>query len=239
MAQSPKIRSVMVVGKTGAGKSTVSNAIVGDNPPFKVSSSVASCTDKCTHCDVEYTEGDTQYRLKVIDTVGLFDTGEETNEETIAELKQYLQKNFEDGINLILFVLREGRFTPEEDHTFNFIKQNFCAEISAISALALSNCDLKDEKARTEIIQEFKSNPLTKPTADFLKAGIFAVGFPPESDYINLPLPVKAYVEQSIAKDKEKLLDLVKKSSEVRLTKELKPMIDEYEKSIFKRCTIL
>ena len=203
MAQSTT-RSVMVVGKTGAGKSTVSNAIVGENPLFKVSGSVSSCTDKCKHCDVEYTEGDTQYRLRVIDTVGLFDTGPQTNKETIEELKQYLLDNFSKGINLILFVLREGRFTFEERNTFKFLQQNFCEEISAISALVLTNCEMKDEATRSKIIQEFRSNEMTKPTAEFLKAGIYPVGFPSAEDLSKFPPALASYFEVSIHKDRQK-----------------------------------
>ena len=242
---SVETRNVMVVGKTGAGKSTVSNAIVckgNEGLKFEVSSSFSSCTTNCDHCVVQITEGSTIYKMKVIDTVGLFDTGSLTNEDTIAELKKYLQEHFNKGLNLILFVLKEGRFTNEEKKTFQFLQQNFCDEISAISALVMTSCDMKDELARSKLIQEFRSNELTKPTAEFLKAGIYTVGFPPAEDYESLPAVIKAYQQECIDKDREKLLHLIKQSSEQRLTEELKPVVEKYEEaavSAWNRCTIL
>ena len=226
-------RGVMVVGKTGAGKSTVSNAVVRSDDRFTVSGSASSCTSECKHCDVEVTEGNTFYKMKVMDTVGLFDTGPTTNDETIIALKKYVQEHFVDGMNLIIFVLREGRFTPEEKKSFDFIRNKFGENVSAMSALVITNCDNKDEKGRSEVVEEFKTNALTKPTAEFMKSGIYAVGFPPKKDYTSLPYSVKAYYEQSITKDQEKLWGLVKQSSKARLNKEL------YKSSFWDRCTIL
>ncbi len=236
MAQSQLVlhRSMMVVGKTGSGKSTVANILTcNDSEHFTVSPAPSSCTKKCKHGDFDKTEGNTTYRLKVMDTVGLFDTGPVTNDKTIAELKKYVQNHFVFGVNLIIFVIREGRFTPEEKKSFDFIQSRFSDQISTMSALVITNCDLKDENARSEFIEEFRRNELTKPTAEFMKAGIFAVGFPPKSDYMSLPSQVKSYYEKGIAKDKERLWGLVKQSSEARLSKEL------YKKSFWDLCTIL
>ena len=226
-------RGVMVVGKTGAGKSTISNAFARSDDRFSVSGCVSSWTKQCDHCLVEVTEGNTFYTMKVMDTVGLFDTGPKTNDETIATLKKYVQKNFKEGMNLVVFVLREGRFTPEEKNSFDFIRSEFGEHISVMSALVITNCDNKDDKARRDLIQEFRSNPLTKSTAEFMKAGIYAVGFPPKRDYMKLPLAVRAYYEESIAKDKEQLWGVVKRSTKARLIEEL------YKNTFWDRCTIL
>ncbi len=226
-------RGVMVLGKTGAGKSTVVNAIVGNEDQFPVTASPSSSAGSCNHCDFEITEGDKIYRIKVMDTVGLLDTGSATDVQTISVLKSYAQNHFRDGINLIIFVLREGRFTPEEKNVFDFLRNNFGEDIATMSALIITNCDNKDKKARAETIQEFKRNPLTKQTADFMKAGIYAVGFPPKTDYINLPSAVKAYYEESIAIDKAELWGLVKGSSKTMLSKEL------FQLTFWDRCTIL
>ncbi len=226
-------RGVMVVGKTGAGKSTVSNAIARSDDRFTVSSSPASCTRECDHCDVELTDSGRFYRMKVMDTVGLFDTGPVTNNETIKALKTYVHTYFPEGMNLIIFVLREGRFTPEEKSSFDFIQRRFGDDISQVSALVLTNCDTKDEKTRRQIIEEFKRNPLTKATADFMKAGIFSVGFPPIKDYFSLPGPVKDYYENSIANDKEMLWNLIKGCTKAKLHKQL------YSNSFWELCSIV
>ncbi len=243
MAQSTlhETRTVMIVGKTGAGKSTVANAIARTDAKFLVKTSFSSVTQECQDCDVSITEENTSYRLRVIDTVGLFDTDSLKNEETIAELKIYLQKFFAEGINLIIFVLKEGRFSSEERATFDLIRKNFHKDISAISALVLTNCDTKNEAARSKIIQEFQTIGFTKPTAEFMKAGIYTVGIPSKEDMNGFPPLIKDHYEQSVAIDREKLWALVKQSSEVRLTEELQPVIEKYERevSFWDRCKIL
>ncbi len=222
MAQSTTVeyRGVMVIGKAGAGKSTVANAIVHRDDYFKVSGSASSFTGRCEHCFFEVSERGTFYRIKVLDTAGLFDTDPTTNNQTIAKLKTYVRDHFMDGINLIIFV-REGRFTPEEKKSFDMIRSEFGEDISVMSALVITNYDLKDEKTRSEVIENFRSSPLTKPIAEFMKAGIYAVGLPPKSEYSNLPPSVKSYYEECIAKDREMLFKLVKRSSEGSVTLKL------------------
>ena len=43
-----------------------------------------------------------------------------------------MQKN---GINLVLFIFKKGRCTPEEKKVFDFIVQHFSKQISAVCAL--------------------------------------------------------------------------------------------------------
>ncbi len=86
-------------------------------------------------------------------------------------------------------------------------------------ALVLTNCESMDEKTRSEVVNEFRSNPLTKATAELMKAGIHTVGFPHKYDYSGLPPPVKTYYEESIAKNREILWELVKRSSNIRHSK--------------------
>ena len=227
-------RGVIVVGKNGAGKSTIANALANrEEDIFPVSSSPQSCTKKCSNHEFETKEKSKTYLVNVMDTVGLFDTDGVTNKESLLALKKHLENHFQKGINLIVFVLREGRFSPEEKKSFEYIRNEFDEDISTMSALVLTNCDTKNEKARTELVQEFKKNPLTKPTAEFMKAGIYAVGFPPKADYVDLPSNVKSFYEESVTKDKEVLWELVKKSKEARLPKEL------CKKSFWIHCTIL
>ncbi len=228
-------RGVMVVGKTGAGKSTVANAIIGSDNRFRVSSSLQSCTYQSDHCEVMLPDNASgcTYRAKIMDTVGLFDTGPITNDQTIAALKAYVNTHFSDGINLIIFVLREGRFTPEEKRSLDFIREKFSNEISEISALVITNCDQMTEDARTRLVEEFKTNPLTKDTADFMKAGIYTVGFPSREFYCNLPEMFKHYFEQSIAKDRIMLWNIIKRHSRAKLYRQL------YRVSFWEHCTIL
>ena len=82
-------RCVLLLGKGGAGKSTVANHLVGhdplspDKPPFRVQNKVlGSMTKEIKHETVEFMWENDLYRVTVIDTPGLFDT---TAKETFEE----------------------------------------------------------------------------------------------------------------------------------------------------------
>lgn len=224
---------MLIVGITGAGKSTVANAIVGSDDRFTVSGQLDSVTADCSHCDVELNDDTGSYRVKVMDTAGFFDTGPTTNAQAIAKLKDYVNSYFPEGMSLIIFVLREGRLNPVEKNTLDFIQKHFRAEISEISALVFTNCDMKNDEIRGQIVEDFKTNPRTKAVAEFMKVGIYTVGFPPKSTYTNLPAVVKEYYEEGIRKDKGMLWDVIKRCSTSKLHQQL------YDKSFWDRCTIL
>ena len=126
-------RNVVVVGKTGAGKSTVANKLVGDDV-FKVSAGLDVATQTISHCEVTIRHGGKMYHVKVVDTVGLFDRSLR-NKDTIAELKKYFKDIFPGGINLVLFVSSKGRFADEEQEYLETIVHIFRKDVSEISAL--------------------------------------------------------------------------------------------------------
>ena len=72
-------RCVLLLGKTGAGKSTIANHLVGhdpmspDDPPFKVSvNPFVSGWLKVQHQAVEFLWENNLYRVTVVDTPGSF-----------------------------------------------------------------------------------------------------------------------------------------------------------------------
>ena len=124
MAQAVETRNVVVVGKTGAGKSTVANKVLGQEK-FTVKNVAGSVTlDVEAHCCyLDDKSSQTRYNLKVIDTVGLFDT-KVKNDAAIKKMKNFFQNECPGGVNLVLFVCRKGRFTEEERSTFDYIMKN-------------------------------------------------------------------------------------------------------------------
>ena len=163
-------RNVLVIGKTGAGKSTVANKIIGENV-FPTSGSVGSSTSVNTHYDkvvVDERNG-REYTIRMIDTIGFEDTGSEdgtkkSNEQIIESVKCYFQTITPEGLHLIIFVFRQGRFTQEEKTVFEFITETFGANIKPLSALVITHCDNQTDEAREEIISNFQKDSLTRGT---------------------------------------------------------------------------
>ena len=99
-----EIRTVVVVGKTGAGKSTVANQILG-REAFKVKNVASSVTSEVEDmCSLVYDESsNTRYNFRVIDTLGVFDTSLK-NDAVITKIKKFFQNEAPGGVNLVLFV---------------------------------------------------------------------------------------------------------------------------------------
>ena len=215
-------RCVVVLGKSGAGKSTVANMLIGydpmspESPRFTVSEQIlASVTREVKAAKTEFWRNNTKYAMTVIDTVGFFDTNAVGNDDVLEKIEEYF-RNHIIGINLILFVFKKGRFTQEERDVFSFIRSKFVEEICPISALAVTGCEQDTAEGREEVIKEFQSDPIAKEVASQMRKGIHPVGFPPMK--IILPALQPAF-KAVIDNDRNSLLDLVVECETVHLTK--------------------
>ena len=228
-------RNIIVVGKTGAGKSTVANKIIGDDV-FKVSDSLRAVTKRQTHTMVDLEYVDVTYKIKMVDTVGLFDTGESkiTNDAIVDKLRTYLIDKCPDGINLVLFVFKKGRFTDEERQTFDIIIKEFKREVSEFSALVITHCAM-GTKARQEYLDLFTKDSSTRNISSFVKKGIYPVDFPPlDGDEDEEP-------SKRTLDDVESLRQLIFSCSEMTLGSD---MVEEIvrvikEKQVTSGCSIL
>ena len=213
-------RCVLLLGKSGAGKSTVANHLVGhdplspDEPPFRVSKKVlASVTLEVQHETVEFMWENDLYRVTVVDTVGFFDT--EINRQNLIfdKFVQYISEN-KLRIDLILFVWKKNRLTIEDRHMFTFLpgklREKHVAglpkDISPISALAVTGCEDECSDSREELVQEFKVNHYTRQFANQMGMGIYPVGFP---DLRLIKPALQQAYKEVILQDRDTLRELI------------------------------
>uniref|UniRef100_A0A3P9PS91 AIG1-type G domain-containing protein n=1 Tax=Poecilia reticulata TaxID=8081 RepID=A0A3P9PS91_POERE len=119
----PYARKIVLLGRTGTGRSSAGNTILG-RPAFWVELSPSSVTTRCRR--QTGTAGGRS--VSVIDTPGFFHT-HLSPQEVMAEVGQSVSL-YSPGPHVFLVTLQLGRYTQEERETLEWIKVMFGAEIS-------------------------------------------------------------------------------------------------------------
>ncbi|XP_019632963.1 PREDICTED: GTPase IMAP family member 1-like [Branchiostoma belcheri] len=142
---------VAMLGKTGAGKSSTTNSILG-YPASTVSCSMSSETKDCL-C---FTRDKGDRKISVTDTPGILDTG--CSDEDTATLLTEVATKFPNGLHALLLVANHTRFTKEDALAVELLRHVFGERFLQYSVMVVTGMDVIEADERVANKQAYLRN---------------------------------------------------------------------------------
>ncbi|CAF1417938.1 unnamed protein product [Adineta ricciae] len=138
---------IVLIGRTGSGKSSTGNALLHTRCGFRSAQSSISITKSCEAKFRDFIDVDGQEKkLIVVDTPGFFDSDTARTNQTIQEtISSEIFPMTSPGVHAFLITIRIGRFTPEESDTIEFIKNIFGPDAFRYCIIIFTHADQLDE----------------------------------------------------------------------------------------------